>query len=383
MILVFVMISSCDENRIFQHNPGFTVDRFPNEVGLEWQYERTDSLHSFSDTVTIRVVDSIGNFSEFIGTVWSLHISVTDNVESWLVVQVDDTVTFYKDLGSDTVIDYRLVFPMELGSSWEGDNFQFIVDSFEVVDINPLPYEKYPGAQQYIVVRHLWGLNHYGYTLYKFEPNVGMVEAFFSEILFGRLKNETWKLINFSNFTPPQSRFTMSKYPSNDGMWWDYQVRNNLLDCDCGYDTLHVAVAESAFFAIWTYEYQSYSYQEYTDMHNDTILFFYSNQLGQPYKGLIFPLEFGKGWLIFYPFDTTTVLGYELVHLPNGMMFDAYHIRTELICGDECQRIEDDWIVADIGLVKKRIFEADYNIYGGNNIVLIDENWYLINYYGT
>jgi len=383
MILTFLMISSCGENRIFKQNPDFSVDRFPNEVGLEWQYERIDSLHNSIDTVTIRIVDSIRNSAEYIGTVWNLHFSLTDNIESWLVVQVDDTVTFFKDIGVDTVIDYRLVFPMELGSSWEGNSFQFIIDSFEVVDVDSLPYESYPGVQQYNVERHLWGLNHYGYTSYKFVPGVGMVEGYFSEILFGRLKNETWRLINFSNFTLPQGTFTINRFPLNDGIWWDYQIRNNLLDCDCGYDTLHVSIAESSSVTLWTYEYPSYTYQEYTDTRNDTLLFFYFNQLGQPYKGLIFPIEPGNSWSVFHPFDTTTVLGYELVHLPNGMIFDAYHIRTNLICGDECQRIEDDWIVADIGLIKKRIFEVDYNIYGGGNGILIDEIRYLINYYGN
>jgi hypothetical protein len=380
LILLLFLVIGCDEDRIFQHDSGFTVDLFPNEIGLEWQYERTDSLHNIVDTVTVRIIDSIGHTSSLEGTVWNYHFSVTDNVETWLVVQVDDTITFYKDVGVDTVIDYRLVFPMELGDTWDGENYQFITDSFEVVDVSPIPYEMYPAIMPYIVERYLWGLNHYGFSTYSFIPGIGMVEGYFSEILFNRIQNEHWRLIDFSNFIPPQGSFNLSEFPSSDGMWWDYQVQNNLIDCDC-FDTLHVAVAESATIALWTYEYPSYTYQEYTDIRNDTLLYFYFNQIGQPYKGLVFPIELGNSWSVFHPFDTSTVNGYEFVLLPNGMTYDAYHIRTRLICGDECERIEDVWIVSDIGIVKKRILEIDYNIYGGG--IISDEIWYMFNYFGS
>lgn len=391
LILSILIFAGCDDRTIYNEQIGFNVLSFPNQVGLEWQYERFDSLSIVADpsaiiydTVTVRIVDSVLINSGLVATIWNYSFSSVDSAYGRYVTVIDDTVTFYEKVDSNYFVDYRLVFPLVLDKAWDGMS-SYMIDSFFVTDVKEITYfEKNTNNDlapvsplQYTVEREGWGFNEAIFGKYDFIPGFGMVTGYFNERLWTINRNETWRMIYFGEYNPnPIDSFFINDFPFDNGSSWRYHVYNNLIDCfaEC-YDTCSVTIVDSLFYIpesptkALRFEYPDRTEYGYIQATFNSILIQWNLPLTE--FPLEFPLYVGKFWSSDKHRDTARVTHQETIYLPGNLRKTAFVVEGSLSGIDDYISYQL-WLVKGMGIV--RINVAGWGMF---NPSMFDETWLL------
>lgn len=365
------------------------IGEFPLDIGTYWIYDIYDSIKNKSNISTVTITDSFPD----------RYYSSPKSKETWDFEEVTQITGFVNSIYTNGLgliwfnpdVPLYIDFPLTLGKSWDREidtrYFGQFVDSYYVASVGPLTtsYATYNNAYK-IIKRASYAIDT-AYAEIRIVPNVGIVQLeyhyYSGSNENSRHKKYVLKEYGKENITPP---YTFFDFPLRLDTYWDYLVYNELIDCVC---TLHAEIVgygeNSEGNNVWFYETTYLDEVDtqyiYASSNSNTVRFERSLEDYIPIKGLRFPFTTGDGWTIDQYYDTTTVLNYEQIWLQRGKSFKGYKLLTTLWCGPECGHQEYDWYVSHIGLVKKDIYEVEYDMQAQQEVVQKDETWELVDYY--
>ncbi len=194
VFVLFVLIGivgSCQKKTTMVPVHETILKDFPNEIGDEWTYFYYDSLASYSDTVTVKIVSEMKLDANRHVKIWEYHYQT--KIDTNYVEISGDTVKIYKNLKTQWE-NTKLVFPLFVGKGWKGD---FLNDSSMVKDKLSISVKGHSFPNCYIIEESWGSFNDYGRVKTYFVPAVGIVKKHFSRGTFV-FSNEYWELLNFS-----------------------------------------------------------------------------------------------------------------------------------------------------------------------------------------
>ncbi|HXF99170.1 MAG TPA: hypothetical protein VNL69_00230 [Bacteroidota bacterium] len=170
---------------------GMRVTEFPNTEGLQWVYERYDSVAQRRDTVTVLALGLDTLPSNILARIWH-HFYGDGRRDTQYVSVVADTLRIFSDPNSPWY-GAKLVFPLSLGKRWAGD---FVRDSYQVLHIGAItvPAGQFPVS--YLVEEQRYTFNDYGRVRRWLAPNIGIVRM--NRRATWDFTNESWELLSYS-----------------------------------------------------------------------------------------------------------------------------------------------------------------------------------------
>lgn len=194
VFVLFVLIGimgSCQKKTTMEPDNESILKDFPNDIGDEWTYYYNDSLASYSDTVTVKIVSEMKLDDNRHVKIWEYHYQTKTDTN---YVEISgDTVRIYNNLNAQWE-NTKLVFPLSVGKRWKGD---FVTDSSMVIDKVPITLNGNHFQNCYIIEETWSAVEAYGRVMTWFVPEVGIVKKHFSTGIF-IFSNEYWELLNFS-----------------------------------------------------------------------------------------------------------------------------------------------------------------------------------------
>ena len=363
----------------FHKADSLTIEEFPIDLGYTWVYEVFNERCSrcTPDTVvaTIRSISQPPSsyttyFMDFYGK--DFQASGAIDVDS-NTIRVGWT---------HFMVQFPMFFPMKVGDQWPN---YITSDTIRVVDRRLVTTPMGTFNDIYYLEGSLSGFDDGARFYIWIERNLGIVRIDFNTFSMIPELNQTqsWQLIEFTR-EQPILFFGISHYPNRVGNYWNYEIIDNVKNT---IDTMRVEIVDWVLnqdmtsYYIWEYEYPDNVDSQFIFINGDTLLMKPSPTVPYLHTSLVFPLNIGVGWSTFQFYDTSTVVSKEYLSVPAGNYYDAYHVETWLWCGDECGHSEHDWYVPEIGLIKKYIYESEYDMVQQVEIINKDETWRLLNYY--
>jgi hypothetical protein len=190
LLFSLALIISCTGNNAINPIREITVENFPNDVGDFWKYFYYDSLSSYSDIVTVRIIgDTIFNENRT-AKIW--EYVYTNKTEYRYAETVNDTVRIFNNLQS-LWTSTKFIFPLKAGNGWRGD---FLSDTSFVERKEPILVSAGYFAECYLINESWGALNDYGRVLTWLVPGIGIVKKHHRGWSFG-MANNYWELLEY------------------------------------------------------------------------------------------------------------------------------------------------------------------------------------------
>lgn len=363
LLLMFVLVGSCDILSPTGHGSGASDTHFPHAVGVLWKYQVYDSLSQSTDTVWYSITDhtTIGS-GKFITVLREKHFR--ENLFGWQYLHFSgDTLEFLPDT-TGTSANERIVFPLELDHSWTGPAAPD--DSSKVTQVGPIevPAARFDKGAR---IDRSWNRDIEGggnWSRTWVVSGVGVVYRYIrSQFSDGSTitvtKNEVWQLIEYDLTT-----FGLLQFPDKVGSRWIYEEVDST---DTGgdslvptFDTVTVTITRSGHFqsgepySLWTYVSSSAIDSQFVVIGNGQVRFQHDtifSPLWDVYYD--FPLAVGRTWGIEYFAPVPEVLDKETLSTPAQTFASSFH--TTLSGGGfNDYWTQEDWLVPGVGIAKSR-----------------------------
>ncbi|NOX85809.1 MAG: hypothetical protein GXO86_07590 [Chlorobi bacterium] len=184
-IIIFTLIScnKADDSS----NDGYK-GYFPNSIGLQWQYERYDSLKNITDTINVTIIsDTVISGKTYM--IWDYDYN--SSTERFYVLQNSDSIKIFKS--SISRIDQLYIVPFHLYDNWINTDYSFdssFVSAIQDITINNAKYKDVS-----LIERYRFALNDYLIERIWFKPYFGIIKKDIKHNILGPYRNETWELI--------------------------------------------------------------------------------------------------------------------------------------------------------------------------------------------
>ncbi|MCH9032765.1 MAG: hypothetical protein IIB00_10990 [candidate division Zixibacteria bacterium] len=366
LLTLLIFISSCGDDSPTGPGVGKIDVNFPNAIGMLWKYQVYDSLSQTTDTVWFSITDTITNSSkESFSERSEKHFA--DNSFGWQYFQIrGDTLEIFDDtIGASA--NERIVFPLELGSSWTGPVTVGDTSTVTLVGQIDVPAAKFSNAAR---IDRSWNIDFEGggnWSQTWVVPDVGVVYRYRRSQFFDGgggstvTTNEVWELIEYDLTT-----FGLHQFPNHVGAEWVYeQIDSNIAGRDSftvEFDTVTVTIVDSGKFesgdsyAIWEFVSRNRIDTQFVVTGIERLSFLLDTAFFYPSLDIRyeFPLAVGRNWgLEFIASVVPEVLDKESVLTPVQHFASVFHTRMQW-AGLNNYSTQEDLLVAGVGIVKSR-----------------------------
>lgn len=364
-------------------NDSISFEQFPLPLGGQWVYQWDNPYNSGSEDYIITIFDSTATLIEEYYLTYNHHFNEIDYERQATINPIDQTMK----IRWGEYLFLNLDFPLYVGKKYANpDGYDTTRVLYKTLVETPLG--NFENA--FVLQSRATGFEVLIDFTYWVVPNYGVVRLNIAttDLISNNTNHETLLLKSFM-VLKPASVFNLNKFEFATGSYWKYLVHDNLIDCipeaDC-VDTMTVTLMGGKFVnddyvKIWQYEYLEQTDTEYTYVNQDTLFFARYTDPLFPYRAYKFPITVGDGWVALTYNDSSTVIGLEDITTETYSFKNCSQIETSIWCGDECGHVENDWLVPNVGVVKKSIYESEYDIMTGSLNVNIDQYWELVDYY--
>lgn len=183
--ILALIIYSC-ENDEFDNSRHTSY--FPDSKGLEWVYQRFDSLNNSLDTIRVKIVDDT-IISGILYMVWDHQYKTSK--ERFLVSKLNDSVKIFRS--SSERIDQLYLIPFEKYDGWVNPDYRF--DTSFVSNIQNITIGDKNYSDVVLIERKAFCCNDYLIESIWIKPYLGLIKLERRHIILGPYKNETWNLI--------------------------------------------------------------------------------------------------------------------------------------------------------------------------------------------
>jgi hypothetical protein len=171
----------------------FGQHQFPRAEGSEWVYELIDTANDLTDTVQVRIIDTIGLTGADFATVWTY--TGREYVDTVVVANRGNEISVYPDtLAVMPFVHWDYEFPFAVGRNWGIYTFAAVPGVYDKGPVTT-PAGEFEGSFHY---RASGGaLNDYWSLEERLVPGVGVVTRTFTKFGFWPAKNEVWTLLSY------------------------------------------------------------------------------------------------------------------------------------------------------------------------------------------
>lgn len=357
-LLLLCGLLSCGKNS----NPliettEFTIENYPYEIGSVWQYQRDNRVNMSTDTLIVRITDSMRITDD---SLLAFKV-ITENVNGLTKVFYPsywhlsgDTVTYYRPDADSFKVYLKIVFPLEVGSNWSSGVTP--PDSNEVTQVCQKTILGNSYQSCYQIVSTSSEFDEIYNDSYWYVPNIGLVQSEFvrDSPLEPAIINEIWNLISFHK---PDS-LELSQFPLQVNASWKYRVFDNEINCfaEC-YDTCIITILDSVLDrggiirSNWLFDYPDEGKVIINSLDQNKLFLQWHHYA--VYFSLEFPLTVGKQWTDGALINSSVrVVGRQTVTTPAGTFKDAYYLTGYTRSILEPGANFEIWIAKDYGIVK-------------------------------
>lgn len=190
VLTVTLLLSACENSTENNPRPDST-STLPNKVGDKWIYSVYDSLSNTADTLIISIIGTtISNGKQL--TIWTRK---SDFYNDTIFVNVDRNTVYYYDDPYPNVVDYKIVFPLEVGRYWINPDKAHDSSTVKAIELVTVPVDNFTDA--YRIERDWGSFNVYGHSVTWFVDNVGVVKLYQRIQGFDNIK-QTWELLSYT-----------------------------------------------------------------------------------------------------------------------------------------------------------------------------------------
>jgi hypothetical protein len=348
-----------------------------------WKYQVYDSLTEITDTVWLSITDT---------TTFSADEFVTERREKHVVADYSgwrylhfrgDTLEIFDD-AVGVPANERIVFPLELGSSWTGPTAADDTSTVTLVGQIEVPAAKFSTGAR---IDRSWNLDFEGggnWSQAWVVPDVGVVSRYrrsqFSDgTSITVTTNETWELIDYD-----LTVFGLHQFPNKIGTAWIYEEIDSLSSfpdtVTVTFDTVTVTIVGSGQlesgdpYTLWEYVSRNgvdtqyvVTGEERLSFQHDTVF----NLLWDLYYD--FPLAVGRTWGLEFLVPVPEVLDKAPIATPIQHFASGFHTRM-YGGGFNDYWTQEDWLVPGVGIAKSRRWQFGF-------IPWMNRTWTLIEYW--
>ncbi len=384
LLPLLIFISSCGDNSPTGQGGGKIDFDFPNAIGMLWKYQVYDSLSQTTDTVWFSITDTIRiNSNEIFTERREKHLAGASFGWQYLQFRGDTLEIFDDTIGVQA--NERIVFPLELGSSWTGPVSVDDTSTVTLVGQIEVPAARFSNGAR---IDRSWNLDFEGggnWSQTWVAPGVGVVYRYRrSQFNDGGgitvTTNEVWELIEYDLTT-----FGLHQFPNRVGAEWVYEEIDSMLtgpdSITVEFDTVTVTIVDSGQFesgdlyTIWQFVSRNMTDTQLVVTGEERLSFLRDTTLGLPFWDLyyIFPLAVGRFWGVESILPLPHVLDKEPVLTPVQNFASCFHTRMD---GGMLNSYwsQEDWLVPGVGIVKSRRWQFGY-------IPPMKRTWTLIDYH--
>jgi len=361
LLVLLVLLGSCTDDPPTGNKDGKGNVDFPNAIGMLWKYQVYDSLTQITDTVWLSLTDTLTSGSNgFVTRRSEKHVRA--GLFDWQYLHFrGDTLEILDSVDASSAGE-TVVFPLDLGSSWQGPvsaDDTSVVTLVGRIDVPAGPFND--GAR----IDRSWNLDFEGggnWSQTWLVPDIGMVYRYcLSQFSDGSsvtaTKNEVWELIGYDLTT-----FTLRRFPNKVGTEWVYEeIDSTSMGGDSvavTFDTVTVTIADSGHFESGT-AYTLWEFRSHREIDTQFVvtaeerITFQQDTISSPLWDLYynFPLAVGRTWGIYFIAPFAEVLDKERVVTPVQTFPSCFHARM-YGGGFNDYWHQDDWLVRDVGIVK-------------------------------
>ena len=370
LLSLLIFISSCGDDSPTGHGGGKIDFDFPNAIGMLWKYQVYDSLSQTTDTVWFSITDTITISSNEIFTGRSeKHFAGSFFGRQYLQFRGDTLEIFDDTVGVPA--NERIIFPLELGSSWTGPVTVDDTSTVTLVGLIEVPAARFSDGAR---INRSWNLDFEGggnWSQTWVVPGIGVVYRYrrsqFSDgTSITVTTNEVWKLIEYDLTT-----FGLHQFPNQVGAEWVYeQIDSALAGPDSftvEFDTVTVTIVDSGQFesgdsyTMWQFVSRNRTDTQFVVTGEERLSFLRDTTLGLPFWDLYydFPLAVGRTWGLEFIISVPEVLDKEAVLTPVQNFASGFHTRMG---GGMLNSYwsQEDWLVPGMGIVKSRRWQYDF-----------------------
>jgi hypothetical protein len=323
-----VLAISCGDESPTGHGGGPIDTHFPNAIGMLWKYQVYDSLTETTDTVWFSITETATLGVDELVTEWREKRVVADYF-GWSYFHFrGDTLEIFDDTAG-VPANERIVFPLELGSTWIGPVAANDTSRVTLVGQIEVPAAKFSNGAR---IDRSWNLDFEdggNWSQTWVVPDVGVVSRYRrSQFSVGTnivvTTNEIWELVEYDLTT-----FGLHQFPNKIG-------------------TAYVVTAE-----------------ERMSFQHDTI---FRPQWDFYYE---FPLAVGRTWGLDFFAPVPEVLDKESVLTPVQHFASGFHTR---MYGGGLNEYwtQEDWLVSGVGIAKSRRWQTGFIPWINRTRTLID-----------
>jgi hypothetical protein len=364
-LILLILATSCDDDSPTGHRPEPIETHFPNAIGMLWKYQVYDSLTEVTDTVWFSVTDTFTLSTGDFVTLWrEKRIGAERHYFrlSFLGFRGDTLETFDDSVGVPA--NERIVFPLELSSSWTGP--VAVDDTSTVAQIGQIevPAGKFNNGAR---IDRSWNLDFEeggNWSQTWVVPDVGVVSRYRRSQFSDGTKiivttNEIWELIEYDLTT-----FGLHQFPNKVGNAWVYEevdsVRGGLDTIVVTFDTITATIVDSgrlesgAPYTLWEFLGRDGIDTQYVVTNAWRLSFGGETIFGQRWAvRYLFPMTVGRFWGIYSLVPLPLVLDKEPVVTPIQTFASSFHTYLEGESGND-NWTQQDWLVSGVGIVKSR-----------------------------
>lgn len=383
LLLSLIFVSSCGDDSPTGHGGGKIDVNFPNAIGMLWKYQVYDSLSQTTDTVWFSITDTVTiNSNEFVTERRERHFAGSFFGWQYLHFRGDTLEIFDDTVGPPA--NERIVFPLELGSSWTGPVNVDDTSTVTLVGQIEVPAARFSNGAR---IDRSWNLDFEeggNWSQTWVVPNVGVVYRYrrsqFSD--GGSITvttNEVWELIEYDLMT-----FGLHQFPKKVGTKWVYEeIDSTTMGYDSvavEFDTVTITIVDSGQFesgnsyTIWKFVSRNGTDTQFVVTGEERLSFQHDTTFSSLWDVYYdFPLAVGRSWGLdfFAPFPE--VLDKEPVLTPAQHFTSSFHTRM-YGGGFNDYWHQEDWLVSGLGIAKSRRWQLGF-------IPWMNRTWTLIDYH--
>lgn len=378
-----VVIISCGDDSLTGHGAGPIDTHFPNAIGMLWKYQVYDSLTETTDTIWFSITDTATfGADEFVTERREKHVVADYFGWRYLHFRADTLEIFDDSVGVSA--NERIVFPLELGSSWTGPVAVDDTSTVTLVGQIEVPAAKFSNGAR---IDRSWNLDFEGggnWSQTWVVPDVGVVSRHLrSQFSDGTsitvTTNETWELIEYDLTT-----FGLRQFPNKIGNAWVYEeidsVSGGLDTVAVTFDTVTVTIVDSGRFesgdsyTLWEFVSRNGIDTQYVVTGEERLSFLHDT-IFSPLWDIYydFPLAVGRTWGLEFFAPVPEVLDKEPVVTPIQPFASSFHTRM-YGGGFNDYWTQEDWLVPGVGIARIRRWQFGF-------IPWMNRTWTLIDYY--
>jgi hypothetical protein len=384
-LLWLVLAISCGDNTPTGHRGGPIDTHFPNAIGMLWKYQVYDSLTETTDTVWISITDTATlGADDFVAERREKRIVMDYFGWSYLHVR-GDTVEFFDD-SPGVPANERIVFPLELGSTWTGPTAANDTSRVTLVGRIEVPAAIFNNGAR---INRSWNLDFEGggnWSQTWVVPDAGVVSRYRrSQYSVGTnivvTTNEVWELIEYD-----LALFRLHQFPNRVGTAWVYEEIDSVTSAPntvtVTFDTVTVTIVNSGrlesgdLYTIWEFMSRNGIDTQYVVTTGERMSF-QQDTIFSPLWDLYydFPLAVGRTWGIDFFVPVPEVLDKGPVPTPVQHFASGFHTRM-YGGGFNDYWTQEDWLVTGVGIAKSRRWQIGF-------IPWMNRTWTLIDYHLT